>query len=145
MLNCIEIVGILHVLFQLITIHSIRNALFDACTSRACVLVCPAGTSMWALSLFLPSMRQATSQGKPKLQTCTTIQLSFWASHNLLLYILGEDIKTKAWILRKLVSVLAGAARRPHIPRSPEMRQLFRATGIEVPESNAVGSLVAVI
>lgn len=59
----------------------------------------------------------------------------------------GDDIKTEAWILRNLVTVLAGAARRPHVPRSPEMRTLFRAIGIDVPENVATeedaGSLAA--
>ena len=59
----------------------------------------------------------------------------------------GDDIKTEAWILRNLVTVLAGAARRPHVPRCPEMRTLFRAIGIDVPENLAkeedAGSLAA--
>ena len=56
----------------------------------------------------------------------------------------GDDIKTEAWVLRNLITVLAGAARRPHTPRSPEMRALFRAIGIDVPEpAVANGSLVA--
>lgn len=60
----------------------------------------------------------------------------------LLLPTLGDDIKTEAWVLRNLITVLATAARRPHTPRSPEMRQLFRAIGIDVSDS-ANGPLVA--
>ena len=65
----------------------------------------------------------------------------------LLMPLSGDDIKTEAWILRNLVTVLAGAARRPHVPRCPEMRTLFRAIGIDVPENLAkeedAGSLAA--
>ena len=57
--------------------------------------------------------------------------------------ILGDDIKTEAWILRNLISLLASAARRPHTPRSREMRILFKAIGIPVPEPTEQGSLVA--
>ena len=57
--------------------------------------------------------------------------------------ILGDDVKTEAWILRNLISILAAAARRPHIPRSREMRMLFKAIGITVPEPTEEGSLVA--
>lgn len=53
------------------------------------------------------------------------------------LRISGEDIKTEAWVLRNLITVLCSAARRPHTPRSPEMRALFRAIGIDAPEPRA--------
>ena len=49
----------------------------------------------------------------------------------------GEEIKTEAWILRNLVTIISQAAKRPHVPRSKEFRLLFRAIGIDVPETEA--------
>lgn len=49
---------------------------------------------------------------------------------------LGEEIKTEAWVLRHLVTTVAGAARRPHIPRSNQMKGLFKLIGIEFPETD---------
>ena len=43
-------------------------------------------------------------------------------------------MKTEAWVLRNLITTLTTAAKRPHIPRSPEFRKLFKAMGIVVPE-----------
>ncbi|CAL1132195.1 unnamed protein product [Cladocopium goreaui] len=42
------------------------------------------------------------------------------------------NIKTEAWILRRLITIFAQVARRPHIPRDPQMRRLFAAIGINV-------------
>ena len=46
----------------------------------------------------------------------------------------GSDHRVQAWGLRRLVSVFARAARRPHIPREKWMRKLFIEAGIELPE-----------
>lgn len=43
----------------------------------------------------------------------------------------GDSIKTEAWILRRLVSVFAQAARRPHVPRDAGLRKLFQTVGID--------------
>ena len=76
-----------------------------------------------------------------------TLYIKYKLQKTLLMPISGDDINTEAWIIRNLVTVLAGAARRPHRPRSPEMRTLFRAIGIDVPENVAIaehdGSLAA--
>lgn len=48
----------------------------------------------------------------------------------------GDEVKTEAWVLRNMVSILAGAARRPHIPRSHEFRELFKALGISLPSKD---------
>ena len=48
---------------------------------------------------------------------------------------LGEEIKTEAWVLRHLVTTVAAATRRPHTPRSNQMRGLFKLIGIEFPET----------
>ena len=42
----------------------------------------------------------------------------------------GASIKADAWILRRLVSVLGRAARRPHTPRDQDMRDMFEGLGI---------------
>ena len=62
-------------------------------------------------------------------------------STHFLFVILGDDIKIEAWVLRNLITLLKAAARRPHTPRSPEMRHLFRAIGIDVPDQPQEGSL----
>lgn len=40
----------------------------------------------------------------------------------------------QAWAVRRLVSVFARCARRPHIPRERGMRQLYLEAGIPLPE-----------
>lgn len=51
----------------------------------------------------------------------------------------GDEVKTEAWLIRNMVTVVAGAARRPHIPRSKELRVLFKAIGIELSEPSKDG------
>ena len=48
----------------------------------------------------------------------------------------GADIKTEAWVLRRLVSVFGQVTRRPHIPRDPQMKHLFTLVGIDVTRSS---------
>lgn len=43
-------------------------------------------------------------------------------------------MKTEAWILRNLVTVISQAAKRPHTPRSSEFKEIFKAIGINIPE-----------
>lgn len=52
----------------------------------------------------------------------------------------GDAIKTEAWALRRLVSIFAQVARRPHVPRDAQMRKLFVCIGIDVDRaSNSQG------
>ena len=44
----------------------------------------------------------------------------------------GVTINTEAWVLRRLITIFSQVARRPHIPRDPQMRRLFEAIGIKV-------------
>lgn len=48
----------------------------------------------------------------------------------------GADIKTEAWILRRLISIFGQVTRRPHIPRDPQMKHLFTVVGIDVTRSS---------
>ena len=48
----------------------------------------------------------------------------------------GSHQRVQAWGLRRLVSVFARAARRPHIPREPWMRKLYVEADIELPEGS---------
>lgn len=43
----------------------------------------------------------------------------------------SSAIKTEAWILRRLVSLFGQVTRRPHVPRDPRLRQLFKIVGID--------------
>ena len=46
---------------------------------------------------------------------------------------LGDDINTESWLLRNLITILSGAAKRPHVPRSQEFRILFEKIGVALP------------
>lgn len=41
-------------------------------------------------------------------------------------------MKMESWILKRLVSILNRAAKRPHVPRSRGMRELLKGCGIEL-------------
>ena len=43
----------------------------------------------------------------------------------------------EAWILRRLVSLFGQVTRRPHVPRDPQLRQLFKIVGIDFDEPEA--------
>ena len=53
----------------------------------------------------------------------------------------GSAIKTEAWVLRRLVSIFGGVARRPHRPRDPEMVRLFECIGIDLSITSPQGIL----
>ena len=58
-----------------------------------------------------------------------------WVSHSIS-FGPGADIKTEAWILRRLISVFGQVTRRPHIPRDPQMKLQFTLVGIDVTRSS---------
>ena len=49
---------------------------------------------------------------------------------------LGEEIKTEAWILRRLVTTFAQVTKRPHIPRDRQLRKLLRQLALTSPRAN---------
>ena len=48
----------------------------------------------------------------------------------------GHEVRAEAWLLRRLITIFAKMAKRPHAPRDPGVRDLFRASGIPVPQSD---------
>ena len=53
----------------------------------------------------------------------------------------GDAIRTEAWILRRLVTTFGQVTKRPHVTRYPQLRKLFNAVGIEIPETKSSSSL----
>ena len=57
-------------------------------------------------------------------------------------------MKTEAWILRNLVTIVSQAAKRPHTPRSGELKEIFKAIGIVIekasPSSGSLGILLGI-
>ena len=45
----------------------------------------------------------------------------------------GHELRAEAWLLRRMVTIFAKMAKRPHAPRDPGVRDLFHASGIPVP------------
>lgn len=41
-------------------------------------------------------------------------------------------MRTESWILKRLVSILNRAAKRPHVPRNRGLRDLLGAVGIDL-------------
>lgn len=41
-------------------------------------------------------------------------------------------MKMESWILKRLISILSRAAKRPHVPRNAGMKQLLKDCGIEM-------------
>lgn len=54
---------------------------------------------------------------------------------------LGDEIDTEAWLLRNLITILTTAAKRPHVPRSPEFRALFEKIGISLSSPSSAEGL----
>ncbi|CAL1147700.1 unnamed protein product [Cladocopium goreaui] len=50
----------------------------------------------------------------------------------------SSAIKTEAWILRRLVSLFGQVTRRPHVPRDPRLRQLFKIVGIDFESESGI-------
>ncbi|CAE7576074.1 unnamed protein product [Symbiodinium sp. CCMP2456] len=47
---------------------------------------------------------------------------------------LGDVCRTQAWVLKRLVSIFARAARRGHYPRERAFRDIYRTAGIPLPD-----------
>lgn len=57
----------------------------------------------------------------------------------------GNTIKLHAWGLRRLITEFSRAAKRPHIPREPAMRELYIQAGVPLPEGSPLShSLVCI-
>ena len=52
-----------------------------------------------------------------------------WAQQAVM-FTLGAEIKKEAWILKRCVSVFSRVAKRPHTPRSRELRTLLSGLGL---------------
>lgn len=53
----------------------------------------------------------------------------------------GYSCKLEAWIIKRMISIVSRAAKRPHIPRSKEMRALMQEIGIEMESAGAFASM----
>ena len=49
----------------------------------------------------------------------------------------GDDVKTQAWMLRRLISIFSRAAKRPHTPRDKGFRSMMKEVGMEIKSISA--------
>ena len=55
--------------------------------------------------------------------------------HVKLAIVAGTELRTQGWVIRRLITIFAKCAKRPHEPRDAGVRDLFRQSNIPIPSS----------